>query len=145
MNILIVDDNIRLEQYDRVRKESLAWYSDKVIQWMVNQTEKLYNKDEVKNMYEWQNKHGRLYYIVYKGVTMGDVCIYEDDFAIVIDPYYHRKGIASSVIRFFIKTLRVVIVKEVYSYNIASQRLFRKLGFRETASNDNTSYIYEAE
>ena len=93
-------------------------------------------------MYEYLNNKGELYFIEIKEgedfVPIGDVTIWEDDIPIVIgNKKYQGQGIGKKVIAALIERGRelgfqTMKVREIYSYNISSQKLFKSMGFIES-------------
>lgn len=142
-----ISDTLFLQPYDYLRKESLVWYSDLEIQWLVNGTSIPFNYSDIERMYEWQNEHGELFYIEYleKNIfqTIGDVCFSDKDFAIVIDKRFQGRGVGKKVVKYFENKLnknKSFRVKSVYKYNKGSQRLFESLGFEKIDNGDYYSY-----
>ncbi|OJG74280.1 hypothetical protein RV12_GL002627 [Enterococcus quebecensis] len=97
-----------------------------------------YTKEEINQMYTWQNEHGLLYYIEYnrgsRFQTIGDVWLAEDDYAIVIDQEYRNRHIGRIVTKYFLfKSKKMgreyMTVSEIFNWNKASQKMFTSLKF----------------
>lgn len=133
-----INEKIRLVPFDGTRKVAIKWYQDVDNMFYIVGTPSIYTKRQIQQMYHWQNKHGQLYYIEYhteKGFqTIGDVWLSEDDYAIVIDKKYRKKGIGRSVTKYFIHKAKkmnreFLVVSEVFNWNTASQKMFTSLNF----------------
>lgn len=147
-----IDENIMLVPYDELRSQTLIWYADPDIQWLVNKTKKPDPKEKIENMYRWQKQNGELYYIEYhekeKMSTIGDVWLSDDNFAIVLAKGYQNKGIGTRIIKYFLNELKTsgkkeLLVDEVYRWNEGSNKLFQKLGFEHIQKGEHMSYVYK--
>jgi RimJ/RimL family protein N-acetyltransferase len=146
---VIVDENIRLR---KLRQDdynfALSWYNDTEIQWHVNGTQKGYNYEQIRSMYEFQIAQGDFYIIEYfdtEWLPIGDVALMSgtsDDLPIMIgDRRYWRRGIASKVLNALIEKAKLENRDElsvtIYFYNTRSINLYTKLGFKQV----DTRYV----
>lgn len=140
LNRLLITDDLYLTKYFPAHKISLNWYLDKETVKMVDNSDTVYDLDQLKNMYEYLDKNGDLFYIVYKNKLIGDCAIFDDKMlAIVIDKEYRGKGIASKVLEFLISYARNKgyenLNAEIYEFNKVSKNLFAKHGFKNIGNN----------
>ncbi|MGC6767607.1 GNAT family N-acetyltransferase [Enterococcus sp. LJL128] len=129
---------VRLVPYDTVRSESLGWYQDTESMRNIVGVATAYDQNKISQMYDWQNKNGLLYYIecLEEGQfrTVGDVWLSKDDYAIVIDEAYRNRHIGRLVTKYFIYKSKkmgreTMIVREIFNWNKASQKMFTSLKF----------------
>lgn len=140
LNRLLISDDLYLTKYFPAHKISLNWYLDKETVKMVDNSDTVYELDQLNNMYEYLDKNGILFYIVYKNKLIGDCAIFDDKMvAIVIDKEYRGNGIGSKVLEFLISYARNMgyenLNAEIYDFNMASKNLFAKYGFKNTRGN----------
>lgn len=140
LNRLLITDDLYLTKYFPAHKISLNWYLDKETVKMVDNSDSVYDLDQLKNMYEYLDKNGDLFYIVYKNKLIGDCAIFDDKMlAIVIDKEYRGKGIASKVLEFLISYARNMgyenLNAEIYEFNKVSKNVFAKHGFKNIGDN----------
>lgn len=140
LNRLLISDDLYLTKYFPAHKISLNRYLDKETVKMVDNSDTVYELDQLNNMYEYLDKNGILFYIVYKNKLIGDCAIFDDKMlAIVIDKKYRGKGIASKVLEFLISYARDMgyenLNAEIYDFNMVSKNLFAKYGFKNTRGN----------
>ena len=134
-----VNEDIRLRKYDGIFDFAFKWYQDIDTIYLVDGIKKAYSINKIKNMFEYLNNHGELYFIeILKEnnfFPIGDITFWQDDMPIVIgDKNYRRKNIGEKVVHTLIqrgvqlgyKTLKV---DEIYDYNIGSRKCFEKNGF----------------
>lgn len=152
-----IDSDLRLRKFNGKFDFALDWYKDKeMIKLVDGENAELYDIDKLERMYNYLNNKGELYFIEIKDnnefLPIGDVGFWQEDMPIVIgDKEYRGKGIGYKVIKALIeraKTLgyKEIYVNEIYSYNIASQKAFEKVGFkRYKESEDGYSYIFKLE
>lgn len=136
----LITDDLYLTKYFPAHNISLNWYLDKETVKMVDNSDTVYELDQLNNMYEYLDKNGILFYIVYKNKLIGDCAIFDDKMvAIVIDKEYRGKGIASKVLEFLISYARDMgyenLNAEIYDFNMVSKNLFAKYGFKNTRGN----------
>ena len=133
-----IGKRIRLVQFDYLREEALEWYQDPESMQDIMGKPVIYTREQIREMYLWQNKYGMLYYIEYelqgRFQTIGDVWLAEDDYAIVIDKKYRNRHIGRIVTKYFIRKAKVmdrefIIVREIFNWNKASQKMFENLHF----------------
>ncbi len=140
LNRLLITDDLYLTKYFPAHKISLNWYLDKETVKMVDNSDTVYDLDQLNNMYKYLDKNGDLFYIVYKNKLIGDCAIFDDKMlAIVIDKEYRGKGIASKVLEFLISYARNMgyenLNAEIYEFNMVSKNLFAKHGFKNIGNN----------
>ena len=133
-----IGERIRLVQFDYLREEALIWYQDPESMQDIIGKPISYTREQIRQMYLWQNKLGMLYYIEYKiqgrFQTIGDVWLAEDDYAIVLDKRYRNRHIGQVVTQYFICKAKVmnrefIYVSEIFNWNKASQKMFENLKF----------------
>lgn len=138
-DILSVNEKIRLRKYDGNCHFALPWYQDENMVYLVDGKKESYSLENLKRMYRYLNEHGELYFIEVKEggrfVPIGDVTFWQDDMPIVIgDPAYRGMGIGKSVISRLIQRGKEIgypslFVREIYEYNLPSQKAFESAGF----------------
>ncbi|WP_321387807.1 GNAT family N-acetyltransferase [uncultured Enterococcus sp.] len=135
---IYLNDRLRLVSFDYMRKESVAWYQDEESMKSIVGKSIIYDEDKITQMYDWQNKHGELFYIEYlvgdTYRTIGDVWLAKNDYAIVIDRRYRNRHIGRTVTKYFIYKARMngwetMYVSEIFNWNKASQKMFTSLKF----------------
>ncbi len=139
IEIIKIDDNLRLRKYDGNHCFALKWYQNLDTVFMVDGVKKPYSKDKLNQMYNYLNENMELFFIEIldngEFLPIGDVSFSELDMPIVIgDISYQRKGIGKKVILSLIdygKSLGLssLHIKEIYEHNIASQKMFESVGF----------------
>ncbi len=137
--IITINDELRLKRYDKNHDFALKWYQNVDTVYMVDGVKESYDIDKLNRMYSFLNENYELYFIEVfengKFTPIGDVSFSAEDMPIVIgDENYRRKGIAKKVILSLVsraKSLgfKSLSVKEIYGFNIASQRTFESIGF----------------
>ena len=76
------------------------------------------------------------------GFQLGDVTLSQDNFPIVIgNSAYQHRGLGKKILSTLIELARVkgwkeLRVKEIYTYNHASRRCFKSLGFVENGATE---------
>lgn len=142
-----ISKHVCLIPFDKIRKESLKWYQDPDSMRNIVGKKSVYTKQQIQQMYEWQNEHGLLYYIEYKNnkraQIIGDVWLAKDDYAIVIDKAFRNRHIGRMVTKYFIyKSKKLgrefITVSEIFNWNKASQKMFTKLGFYPFKENEDS-------
>ena len=139
-----VDEEIVLVKYYPNYKTSLKWYLDKDVCKQVDNINHVYDLNLLKNMYNYLNKNGYLYYVKYKGKLCGDVSLrYNGEIAIVIAKEYQNRHIGRRVIKKIIEIARLNDYKKInaniYSFNEQSKKMFSSVGFNKV---DEENYIY---
>ena len=142
-----INATISLIPYTQTDEAAFSWYQNLRIQWLVNRLKRPYTRQEVNEMYHYQNCHGALYYISDNGVLAGDVWLGREDFSIVIAPDHQQKGIGTTVVTYFLKRFeqagaKEMRVAEVYNDNAGSNRLFQSLGFKRVKQATHNTYYY---
>lgn len=147
-----ITDTLRLRPYDGKCKFALEWYQDRELLDLVDGKEsKPYDMERLIKMYKYLSDRGELYFIEVKQgndfVPIGDVTLSMEDLPIVIgERGYRGEGIGSKVIealklRASALGYKQLSVREIYDYNIASQKLFEKQGF-DTVKKTDKGYSY---
>lgn len=135
-----ISDELILANYFPAYNISLNWYRDKETVKMVDNSDALYNLDQLQKMYGYLDKNGDLFYIVYKNKLIGDCAIFDDNMvAIVIAKDYRGNNIGSKVLQCLIayaKDNKLAYLKaEIYDFNHISRSLFAKFGFYSIGNN----------
>lgn len=140
-SFISVTSKIRLRKYDGQADFALIWYQDKETVLLVDGNDEPYSVERLKRMYTYLDNHGELYFIEYlvneSYVEIGDVTFSKEDMPIVIgDKEYRGLGIGKEVLLKLIERgndlgYRDLFVREIYDYNVGSQRLFESVGFRK--------------
>lgn len=104
----------------------------------------------VRRMCEYLDREGELYYIEAKenGVfrAIGDVTVKQENPPIAIwEEKYRGRGVGSAVMRAVIARLeelgfRKITGSEVFVWNVPSQKMHEKLGFRRVREDERTFY-----
>lgn len=146
LEILPVDDGLRLRCYDGAHGFALPWYQDAETLWLVDGCREPYDEEKLARMYRYLDAQGELYWIeVREGDAwrpIGDVTFWPEDMPIVIgEKTYRGRGIGGRVIRALVERGRslgfpALMVQEIYRYNAASRRCFEKAGFRAVEETD---------
>lgn len=154
--IIQVDDATRLRKYDGVCDFVFAWYQDEDTVYMVDGVREPYTYEKLNRMYEYLAQHAEEYFIeiLLDGsyVPIGDASFSPEDITIVIgEKSFRRMHIGSKVIRTFIQRAKQlhckdIYVREIYDWNVASQKCFLKNGFHGCRKTENgKSYVLEVD
>ena len=146
--IINIDSNLRLKKFDNKFSFAFNWYQDEdTVKLVDGLNAKKYDFNTLKSMYQYLNNVGELYFIEIlennEFIPIGDVTFWKDDMPIVIgDKNYRNKGIGKKVIEALIGRAKElgyqeIKVREIYTYNIASQRLFESVGFKKSGNTAN--------
>ncbi|WP_249274402.1 GNAT family N-acetyltransferase [Candidatus Enterococcus clewellii] len=144
---ICLNERLRLVAFDQMREESVAWYQDEKSMKSIVGKPITYDREKIIQMYDWQNKHGELFYIEYltDGFyrTIGDVWLAKNDYAIVIDQKYRNRHIGREVTKYFIYRARkngwdTMFVSEIFNWNKASQKMFTSLKFYPFKEHKNS-------
>lgn len=146
--IINIDSNLRLRKFDNKFSFAFNWYQDEdTVKLVDGLNAKKYDFNTLKSMYQYLNNVGELYFIEIlennEFIPIGDVTFWKDDMPIVIgDKNYRNKGIGKKVIEALIGRAKElgyqeIKVREIYTYNIASQRLFESVGFKKSGNTAN--------
>lgn len=136
LNRLLISDDLYLTKYFPAHKISLNWYLDKETVKMVDNSDTVYDLDQLKKMYEYLDKNGILFYIVHKNKLIGDCAIFDDKMlAIVIDKEYRGRKIGGKVLDGLITLAKekdlAYLKAEIYDFNKVSKSLFQNHGFEK--------------
>lgn len=155
LEIIYINENLRLRKYDGNYEIALQWYQDPDV--YINSegifdSLKIPDLDYVKRMYTWLNNNRELFFIEVlendKYLPLGDITIKEENPPITIGvKKYRGKGLGKLVMKAIIDRLRVLGCKKIYNsivykWNIASQKLHKSLGFVCAKETEN-EYFYE--
>jgi RimJ/RimL family protein N-acetyltransferase len=143
-----IDYTLRLKAYSGNCEFAYDWYQDIDSLELIDGKGKAvpYTLKRLRNMYDYLDKHGELYFIEKKisgnYIPVGDVTFWKDDIPIVISKEYRNQGIGKKVIQCLIErakklTYKQIGVREIYNYNIGSQKLFEGCGFKIGALTEN--------
>jgi RimJ/RimL family protein N-acetyltransferase len=143
--ILTINSELRLRKFEKNYSFALTWYQDEDTVKLVDGLDaKIYDFDKLKRMYEYLNDIGELYFIEIlenaKFIPIGDVTFWKEDIPIVIgNKNYRGKGIGKKVLEVLIRRAKElgyqeIKVREIYTYNIASQKVFESVGFKKTGN-----------
>lgn len=140
--LLPISPTLRLRAYDGHDTFALPWYQDGETLWLVDGTRTPYTLETMHAMYRYLQARGELYIIEGKDTPLsdfypiGDVTFWQDDLPIVIgEKTWRNKGVGKQVLCALIDRARVLSfpylkVSDIYDYNLASQKLFKSVGFR---------------
>lgn len=153
--IIEIDKSLRLIKYSGNYEIALAGYQDPYV---YQNSEGIFDDskkpdiDYIREMFEWLNNNGKLYYIQIKEqqdfVSIGDVILKDINSPITIwHENYRGIGIGIKVMKTVIKRLKELGYEKitgttVYKWNESSQRMHEKLGFEKVDENDD-EYIYK--
>lgn len=155
LEIIYINENLRLRKYDGNYEIALQWYQDPDV--YINSegifdSLKIPDLDYVKRMYTWLNNNGELYFIeIFENdeyLPIGDITIKEVNPPIIIGvKKYRGKGLGKIVMKAVIERLKAlgykkIINSTVYKWNIPSQKMHENLGFVCVKETEN-EYIYE--
>lgn len=146
--IININTELRLRKFDNKYSFALSWYQDEDTVKLVDGLDaNMYDLDKLKRMYEYLNNIGELYFIEVlennEFIPIGDVTFCKEDMPIVIgDNRYRSKGIGKKILEVLIERAKKldykeINVREIYTYNIASQKLFESVGFKKDGNTDN--------
>lgn len=138
------DGLVRLRPFqegDPAVRAALGWYCDReVLDGAGGQDEEPYDEARVCRMYHYLNTHGELYFIEVNQhgdwLPIGDVTLAPNTTPIVIGAKgWRSRGIGARVLALLIQRARALgyaemWAKEIWGHNIASQRLFERMGFQ---------------
>ena len=145
MNDFQPNQDIRLVPYYPAYEIALPWYQNAELCHQVDNQNRIYDLSILKNMYQYLDSHGDLYYIEYKGILCGDVCLQTSgEISIVLCKEYQNRHIGRAIIR---KILELAQEKgcaecfaEIYSFNVQSRKMFASMGFVQ--KNEET-FVYD--
>lgn len=150
-----IDYELRFKAYSGNYEFAYNWYQDIDSLELIDGKDKAvpYTLKRLRRMYDYLDNHGELYFIEKKingnYIPVGDVTFWKDDIPIVISKEYRNQGIGKKVIQCLIKRAKKlgykqIHVREIYNYNIGSQKLFQGCGFKKEFLTENgASYILD--
>ena len=132
-----IDADLALVPYYPNEAVALSWYQDVELCRQVDNRPEPYTLERLRAMYAFLSKHGKCYYIVYRGAPVGDVTLKDDgEIAIVVCREYQNRGIGRRCVREMVALARESGMSEVraniYAFNARSQRVFQSVGFERT-------------
>ena len=140
-DFIYITTEIRLRKYNGKAEFALYWYQDEETLMLVDGKSNSYDIARLNRMYTYLDNHGELYFIEYKVndryIEIGDVTFSKEDIPIVIgNKEYRGLGIGKKVVLKLIERGKALgytklFVKEIYNYNIGSQKLFEGIGFKK--------------
>lgn len=152
--ILPVSADLRLRRYDGQADFALDWYQDEETLMLVDGKNFPYDLERLYRMYTYLDKRGELYFIerLQEGafVPIGDVTLCRDDLPIVIGERSLRgRGIGRQVVEALARRAKSLgfsrlLVREIYSWNLGSQKMFEAVGFVRYTEEAN-GYGYRME
>ena len=88
------NQDICLVPYYPAYEIALPWYQDAELCHHVDNQNRIYDLSILKNMYQYLSSHGDLFYIEYKGILCGDVCLQTSgEISIVVCKEYQNRHI----------------------------------------------------
>ncbi|CEW68373.1 sortase-like acyltransferase [Streptococcus pneumoniae] len=127
-------------------EEAFAWYQDVNLVYLVDGVKLPYSQATLEALYSYLDRHGELFWIEVKEkgewFPIGDITLSQDNLPIVIgNSAYQHRGLGKKILSALIELARVkgwkeLRVKEIYTYNHASRRCFKSLGFVENGATE---------
>jgi RimJ/RimL family protein N-acetyltransferase len=151
--LIQINETLRLRKYDGKFDIAYSWYQEEETVRLVDGfNAKAYDWDKLERMYTYLDNQGELYFIEVLEVEsyhpIGDVTFWKEDMPIVIgDGRYRGRKIGSLVINALIDRAKEIgyealYIGEIYDYNIGSQALFEKAGFKKHQKTEQ-GYRYQ--
>lgn len=142
--IIPITPSLRLVPYYPAYETTLPWYQDAELCHQVDNQNRIYDLSILKNMYEYLNIHGDLFYIECEGTLCGDVCLQASgEISIVVGKEYQNRHIGRAVVEKILELAREKdcpeCFAEIYSFNAQSQAMFRSIGF---VQKDAEMFVY---
>ncbi len=146
----IYDENLRLRpiQFETDLKYSLTWYSDPEVLYFSEATDTPYELKTLHDMYKYLQNKGEVYIIEIlendHWHPIGDVTLTPDTLPLVIgEKKYRNKGLGRRVVKLIIERARELSyselkIKNVFTYNLRSKKLFESLGFKVTSIKNDS-------
>lgn len=136
---IVVNEEVVLVKYYPYYKKTIKWYQDPQLCKQVDNVDYVYNQKKLSNMYRYLNKNGEVYYIKYKDngryKLIGDVSLWNNTMAIVIEKNYQNRHIGRAVVNAILSRAKEIgkkeIIVEIYSFNKQSQKMFLSIGFQK--------------
>ena len=134
-----IDHELRLIPYYRNDAVSLPWYQDPDVCKQVDNRDTPYDVELLRRMYDYLCAHGNCYYIEYRGTLVGDASLRDSgEIAIVVCKEYQNRHIGRRCVQELLKLAKeqgmAQVTANIYAFNAQSQRMFRALGFEQTAA-----------
>ncbi|CJG56601.1 sortase-like acyltransferase [Streptococcus pneumoniae] len=127
-------------------EEAFAWYQDVNLVYLVDGVKLPYSQATLEALYSYLDRHGELFWIEVKEkgewFPIGDITLSQDNLPIVIgNSAYQHRGLGKKILSALIELARVkgwkeLRVKKIYTYNHASRRCFKSLGFVENGATE---------
>lgn len=137
--VIQIRQGLRLTAYDGKYDFAYDWYQDEETIYLVDGIREPYSHQKLKQMYEYLNSQGELYFIEVDQdggyIPIGDVTFWKEDMPIVIgEKSFRGHGIGKKVIGHLVERGRQLgydwlYVDEIYRYNTASRKCFESAGF----------------
>ena len=110
MNDFQPNQDICLVPYYPAYEIALPWYQDAELCHHVDNQNRIYDLSILKNMYQYLDSHGDLFYIEYKGILCGDVCLQTSgEISIVVCKEYHGStALLSKAVLLFPENVRII-------------------------------------
>ena len=129
---------------------ALPWYQDAKLCHQVDNQDRIYDLSILKNMYQYLDSHGELFYIESEGVLCGDVCLQTSgEISIVICKEYQNRHIGRSVVEKILELARAKgypeCFAEIYAFNTQSRKMFESIGFLPTGGDRFVYSLHEKE
>ena len=137
MQTRIIDEDLALVPYYPNEEAALPWYQDRDVCKQVDNMDGIYTPEMLRGMYSYLNTHGNLYYIRYRDVLVGDVCLRDnDEVCIVVCKAYQNRRIGRRCIAEMARLAKEKglskIKAHIYAFNTQSQKMFLAAGFVQT-------------
>ena len=134
MQARIIDEELTLIPYYPNPEVALAWYQDSQVCKQVDDMDGIYTPEMLSGMYNFLHTHGKLFYIQYQGILVGDVCLRDnDEVCIVVCKDYQNRHIGRRCISEMIRLAKEQglpkIKAHIYSFNTQSRAMFLAAGF----------------
>ena len=141
-----ITSHIVLISYYPNIKTCINWYLDIDLCKQIDNVAESYTVDKLKNMYNFLNKNGYVYYIKYDNRLCGDVTLQRSgEISIVISKEYQNKHIGRLVvgeIENIAKDLSYKkLIAKVYNFNNQSLKMFRHCGFNTDRLENNIYHL----
>lgn len=119
---IIINPSLRLVPYYPAYDAALPWYQDAELCHQVDNQDRIYDLSILKNMYQYLDSHGELFYIESEGVLCGDVCLQTSgEISIVICKEYQNRHIGRSVAEKILELARKKRISGMLCRNLCVQ------------------------
>jgi RimJ/RimL family protein N-acetyltransferase len=127
-------------------KTCINWYLDIDLCKQIDNVAESYTVDKLKNMYNFLNKNGYVYYIKYDNRLCGDVTLQRSgEISIVISKEYQNKHIGRLVVGEIENIAKDLsynkLIAKVYNFNNQSLKMFRHCGFNTDRLENNIYHL----